>query len=257
MNLVAAILIFGATGHAERSMETDTSVARIVAQCGAGLFHDARLVGSAGGLREKANGFLAGLEAADFRLTIDGQPRDDWRSWGAAGLRVAGYIADWPPTADRSGDSSTGGVQRVPGVGIVYHLRLRGYDITTETAVSDNRVEKTIDAWWTERVHVIGGIYRNAYCFVQINIEATERDGTTFITLRAAGTVDTSEFKCPRIRRKHAEPQASEQLATGLPEALRRIETSGRQFYAGGSDIADALDAVRIGLDIGRRMRNR
>lgn len=240
----------GATASASRSMETSASIGRIVAQCGAGLFHDARLVGRTSGLREKTNGFLAGLEAADFRLTIDGQPREGLQAWADAAWRIGSYAAD---------------TRHAGSVGLAYRLRLRGYNITTTTAVSDGRVEKVIDAWWTETVVIPlppflqrllkkKAIIRKVPIHVCIPIRADEEsDGTTRIVGTATGTADTRQFCLRRV----AERQATQQLNAGLRNALIEIERRGRLAYASGSDIADVLDGIKLGINIGQRFRRR
>jgi hypothetical protein len=45
--------------------------------------------------------------------------------------------------------------------------------------------------------------------------------------------------------------QDADELGSGLPEALLRIQTGGERYYAGGA--SDVLDAVRASIRIGNR----
>lgn len=237
MNILAAILLIGATGHAERSMETDASIGRIVASVAWGAVSDVALSWEAdfGAIANRVGGILASHTTPVVSLAIDGESRTGWRSWAAAGLRVGGYVAD---------------VRSDGSVGLAYSLQIRGYAISTTTAVSDGQVIKTVDAWWTETTPIIGRITRKVPIHVSITIRATEDAETTRLIGIATGTADTSDFRCQRIRRNRAEPDANAALRVQLPAVLRTIEREGRLFYAGGADIADVLDRIKLGIKL-------
>jgi len=229
MNILAAILILGATGHAERSMETDASIGRIVGQCIGGLVKDGW------GMDRRSRISLDSFP----QLTIDGQPREGLRSWGEACWTVGGLATD-----RRSAGS----------VGYSYRLHLRGYNIRRETAISDGHVLLTTDAWWTEVVP-IGRRIRKVPIHVTITISASERSGQeTLLVGTARGTADTRDFRCGLVRRI-AERQATASLNAGLRNALAEIERRGRLAYAGGAEIADVLDGIHLGIKIAGRMR--
>jgi len=235
MSILAAILILGASGHAERSMESADSIAGIVAQCVHGAWDDGKLRG-----RIRAAGMVgSAFEVPDVQLTIDGQPRTGWRAWGEAAWRVGGYVSDF--RADGS-------------VGLAYRLRIRRYDIATTTAVSDGRVEKVIDAWWVETVPVTKRITRKVPVHVTIIVAVRESDTGTRIVGTSLATADLSKFRCSLVRRI-AERQAAGQLDAGLRDALAAIERRGRLAYASGSDIADVLDGINLGIKIAGRIR--
>jgi len=242
VSVLAAILILGATGHAERSMKSDASIAGIVAQCVHGAWNDGKLRG-----RIRAAGMVgSAFEFPDVQLTIDGHPRTGLRSWAEAAWQVGGYVADCRD------DGS---------VGLAYRLWIRGYNITTTTAVSDGRVEKVIDAWWTEVVVIpvpkglrwlLGPqIIRRVPVHVKFSIVANEASGYTRLAGTATGTADTSDFHCRGVRFRIAEPQSTASLNSGLRNALAEIERRGRLAYAGGAEIAGLLDKVKLGIKIG------
>jgi len=247
VNILAAILILGATGHAERSMESADSIAGIVAQCVHGAWDDGKLRG-----RIRAAGMVgSAFEVPDVQLTIDGQSRTDLRSWGEAAWRVGGYVAD-------SRDDGS--------VGLAYRLRVHRFDIATTTSVSDGSVVKRIDAWWTEVVVIpvpcflrwlLGEqIVRRIPVHVSISIRADETSSeSTRIVGTATGTADTSDFHCRGVRLRIAEPQATASLNAGLRDALATIERRGRLAYAGGAEIADVLDGINLGIKIAGRIR--
>jgi len=246
MNLVAAILILGASGSAERSMTTDASIGRIVASIAWGAVSDVvQIAKRRVGNDDRGMGGIP--SPTGVHLQIDGTERTGWRAWAEAAWRVGGYVAD-----ARSDGS----------VGLSYRLRIRRYSIATSTAVSDGRVEKVIDAWWTDVVVILvprflrwligEQIVRRIPVHVSISIRADETSSeSTRIVGTATGTADTSDFHCRGVRLRIAEPQATASLNAGLRNALAAIERGGRQFYAGGSEIADVLDKVKLGIKIG------
>lgn len=236
MSILAAILLLSASGHAERSMETDASIGRIVAQCAKGAFDDLATKDTMRRLRE-AIGSSGGQRAWPVpTLRIDGEPRAGLQAWGQAAWRVGGYVAD---------------VRTAGSVDIACRLRLGRRTVVTSTAVSDGRVVKVIDAWWTETVQVTKRITRRVPIHVTITIRASETAEGTLLVGEARGYADTSDFHCRGVRFRIAEPQATASLNAGLRDALRTIERGGRQFYAGGADIAGALDKVKLGIKIG------
>lgn len=208
-------------------METDDTIAGIVAQCLGGLASDGWQ-----GLDKRSRISLDSFP----QLTIDGQSREGLRAWGEAAWRVGGYVAD---------------VRTAGSVDIACRLRLGRRTVVTSTAVSDGRVEKVIDAWWTETVHVTKRITRRIPIHVQITIRASEIEAGTVLVGEARGYADTSDFHCRGVRFRIAEPQATASLNAGLRDALRTIERGGRQFYAGGAEIADVLDRIHLGIEIG------
>lgn len=242
MNLAAAILILGATGHAERSMESTDSIEGIVGQCLGGLLSDAgqAYLGATAG----RNDFGSRISLDSFpQLTIDGQPREGLRAWGEAGCRVARYVIN---------TEATGRVE------YSYSLQVRAYTVRRHTEIRDGRVMLTTDAWWTEVVQVTRRISRRVPIHVTITISASERSGpATVLVGTAIGRADTREFRCGLVRRI-AERQASDTLRVQLPAVLRTIERGGRKFYAGGTEIAGLLDRIHLGIEIGgiiRRLR--
>lgn len=236
MNLAAAILILGASGSAERSMESADSIAGIVAQCVHGAWDDGKLRG-----RIRAAGMVgSAFEVPDVQLTIDGQPREGLRAWGEAGCRVARYVIN---------TEATGRVE------YSYSLQVRAYTVRRHTEIRDGRVMLTTDAWWTEVVQVTRRISRRVPIHVTITISASERSGpATVLVGTAIGRADTREFRCGLVRRI-AERQASDTLRVQLPAVLRTIERGGRKFYAGGAEIADVLDGINLGIKIAGRIR--
>jgi hypothetical protein len=113
-------------------------------------------------------------------------------------------------------------------------------------------VVKRIDAWWTESVPV-GRSTRRIPIHVRITIDATEGNRATLLVGTATGTADTRDFRCGFVRRI-AERQAERALADGLAKCLRDIERGGRGYYAGGAEMTDVLDGIKIGIRlIGRR----
>lgn len=239
MNFIATILMIGATGSASRSMETDDSIGRIVGQCIGGLVGDGTRIwqGNETSAKQKIEALVSGSQGFP-QLTIDGQPREGLRAWGQAAWQVAGYVAD---------RRSTG------SVGYQYRLRVRGYDIRRETSISDGHVVLTTDAWWTESIP-IGRQTKRIPIYVQIRIEAVERDGKTRLVGMADGTADTSDFSCWFVRRI-SERQAAEELDAGLRQSLATIQRTGMGLYASGDDIAGVLDAIDLGMKIGRLRR--
>ena len=106
----------------------------------------------------------------------------------------------------------------------------------------------TTSIGWVETVKVGRGTKRIPIN-VSIFIRATESNGATRITGVARGTADTSDFDCGIVRRI-AESKATSQFATGLPEALKRIQRGGTELYAAGA--SDVLTIVRDAIRIGR-----
>lgn len=237
MNLVATILIIGASGHAERSMETDETIAGIVVQCAWGAVSDA--------LHNSQRGIdLGGAAIKRPTLQIDGEPRTGWRAWTEGAVRVGVYAIDARDTGS---------------VGYQYRFRVRGYNVRRVTTIQDGHVLLTTDVWWTETVVIPlppflqrllkkKAIIRKVPIHVCIPIRADEEsDGATRIVGTATGTADTRQFCLRRV----AERQASEQLNAELRNALAEIEQRGRIAYASGEGIADVLDGIHFGIKIG------
>jgi hypothetical protein len=241
MNILAAILLIGATGHAERSMVVeDQEIAGVFARVIGGAIGD--VYGrTSEGRNWKFSEAIAKLEKAKPALQIDGQPRTGWKSWVEAGWRVGAYAADF--RADGS-------------VGYSYRLRIRGYDVRRATQIQDGRVVLTTDAWWTEVVPVGRGT-RRIPIHVQIIIKAIDTGDRTTIRGFAVGTADTSDFRCGLIRRI-AERKAADALRIQLPAALRTIEREGTELYLGSADLGPVLDGIgeamrTVGPRIGKR----
>jgi hypothetical protein len=259
MNIVAAILVLSASGHAERAVTVeDQQIAGIVARVIGGAVSD--------GLAQRTHGedwsiarIYAAMEAADIRLTIDNQPRTGWKSWVEAVGRVARYAANGTSKVDGSGHSGTRAVERIPGsVGYSYRLRIRGYDVRRATQIQDGRVVLTTDAWWTEVVPVGRGT-RRIPIHVTITITATERNQSTMLVGLATGTAGLADFRCGIIRRI-AERQAAETLNRELSAALAGAERKATDLYLGSADLGPVLDGIgeamrTVGPRIGRPRR--
>jgi hypothetical protein len=237
MNVIAAILILGASGHAERSMVVeDQQIAGIVARVIGGALGDVPSVQG-----PKLDNVLARLPAVT--LTIDGEPRTGWKSWVEAVCRTAGYAADWKLDGSIEYD---------------YRLRLRGYNVRRATVIENGSVLLTTDAWWTEVVPV-GRSTRRIPIHVTIRITATENGVSTLLVGSATGRADTTDFRCGLVRRI-AERQAAEALRVGLAKALFSVESRGREWYFASDGAADILDGIgeamqTVGPRIGRPRR--
>jgi hypothetical protein len=241
MNIVAAILVLSASGHAERSVTVEgQQIAGIVARVVGGAFGD----GFASG-RKRERG-IAGLVSRELlesiSLSIDGEQRTGWKSWAEAVARVGAYAADMR-------DSGS--------VVYEYRLRIRGYVVRRSTQIQDGRVVLTTDAWWTEVVPV-GRQTRRIPIHVRIVILARESGtGLTTITGSATGTADTSDFRCGLVRR-FAEQQAAATLNRELDRCLLGIQREGTRFYLGSADLGPVLDGIgeamqTVGPRLGRR----
>jgi hypothetical protein len=255
MNVIAAILILGATGHAERSVTVEgQQIAGVFARVIGGAVGDAFRTHDSGQADISKHRAWRAIQGLDLQLTIDGQPQTGWRSWGEAVWRVVGYAAtDAGAVGPAGGDDASG------SVGYSYRLQLRGYDVRRATRIENGRVVLTTDAWWTETVPVLGRITRRVPIHVCITIRADEdSDGTTRIVGTVTGTADTSDFRCRRIRNKHAEPEANAAFRVQLPAVLRDIQQRGTDLYLGSADIGPVLDGIgeamrTVGPRIGRR----
>jgi len=225
-----------ATGSAERRMQTEHSIARIIASVAFGVVSDVF------GKRDSETGVAVRdifQVVKDIpALSIDGQPRTGFWAWAGAAYRVAGYALDR---------------QHSGSVEYRYQLRVKGYAVSRRTEISDGCVTLTTSTGWTEMVPV-GRQTKRIPIHVTIRIDATEADGNTTLVGRAWGVADTSDFRC-RIVRSVAESTAAQQLESGLATALATIEREGIRFYRGGADIAPVLDAMRAGIELGRRLR--
>jgi len=236
MNILAAILILGASGHAERSMTTDASIGRIVASVAWGAVSDVAL-------RTKADRIDLGqaakrIEEARIRLAIDGTERTGWRAWAEAGYRVGTYVAD---------------CRDAGSVGYAYQLQVRRFVIHRKTRITNDHVVLTTTADWVEIVPV-GRSTKRIPIHVTIRITADERATGTLLVGTATGRADTGAFRCGLVR-SVAERTAAAELNTELGRALLAIEREGRQFYAGGHDIADVLDGIHLGIGLAGRLR--
>jgi hypothetical protein len=226
-----------ASGSAVRTMETEQTILRIVAQCMGGLASD---VGFSK-IDVRPDWLRRGKTAlADARpmLRIDGQPRTGFFAWLAAANQVAGYALD---------------TRHVGSVELAYRVTARGYNIDTTTAVRDGFVRKTFSTDWTEVVPITKRLTREIPIHAQIRITADEHGETTSIRGTAYGDANTAAFKCGAVRR-FADVRAAGELDAGLARALREIETKGRGFYGSGADIANVLDAMRAGIQLGQRI---
>lgn len=235
MNFAAVFLILGATGSASLSRETNDTIAGILAQCASGAFHDFRA--KDGDRRLSSTARSAAIDVYEtMQLTIDGRPREGLPAWASAGWRVGGYVADC-----RSDGS----------VCLAYRLRVGRYTVATSTSIVDGRVGKTIDAWWVEYVEkpmlfkCRPARYWSVPVHASIRIAAAERDGKTLLVGTATGFADTSDFYLFRCA---AERQAAAELKASLPQVLATIDREGRAFYAGGREIAPALDRIGAGI---------
>jgi hypothetical protein len=240
MNIIAAILILGATGHAERSMVVEQEISGIVARCVAGGVKDV-FSGTRQGLQGGRTGSYIRASGKTLQLQIDNQPRTGWKSWVEAVCRTAGYAADW---------KLDGSIE------YEYRLRLRGYDIRRATRIENGCVVLTTDAWWVEVVPV-GRSTRGIQIHVTITITAREHNESTLLVGLATGTAGLADFRC-RIVRRIAERQASEALRVGLAEALLSVEFRGREWYFASDNYAGVLDGIgeamrTVGPRIGRR----
>lgn len=243
MNIIAAILILGATGSAERRLETEQEIAGIVVRVVIGAIGDV-FNSKTSGLRP--GGLLRMGQAPT--LTIDGQHRTGWRALGEAVLRVARYAANGTGEVDGRGHRGTGEVERISGsVGYAYRLRIRGYDVRRATRIENGYVLLTTDAWWTEVVPV-GRLTRRVPIHVVIVITATEHaDGSTLLVGTATGTADTSDFSCGIVRRI-AERKAAATLNSGLAAALASIQRKGTDWYHGADEYTAILDNIGNGV---------
>jgi len=99
MNVLAAILILGASGTATRTIVVEDSIAAIVGRVILGGLQDvsasrnndrdARRVQGVGELAKAARDLYE--HVGQISLRIDGEPRTGW-AWGVAAVRVAGYV---------------------------------------------------------------------------------------------------------------------------------------------------------------------
>ena len=213
------------------------TIGGIVLQCVAGAVSDGL------GRRDRSEALDYGSVLRSATLRIDGQPRTGWRAWAEAGWRVVGYALH-RRVAGHVSDSAYAG-----SVAYDYRLRIRGYDIRRSTEIADGHVLLTTSTGWTERVK-IGRLTREIPIHVEIRIEATETGHRTYLVGVAAGRADTSDFRC-RVVNRFADKRASDELNSGLAEALLRIQTGGERYYAGGA--SDVLTIVRASIRIGSR----
>lgn len=232
MNILAALLLIGASGSATRSLESEQSIAGIVAGVVYGGVKDGLQLRKVHGIAEV---FTCPTLNSRPMLSIDSQPRTGWRAWGEAAIRVTYYAV----AADN---------RRKGSVQYSYVINLRKYCIQRRTTISDGCVTLTTDIQWTEQVD-IGRLTREIPIYVRVVINANERSGGTVIVGTGTGTADTSDFQCFIVRRI-AERQAAATLDRELPRVLRAIEQRGRSWYAAGempsivSSIGDGIRAI-------------
>ena len=243
MNLVLTLLLIGASGSAERTLESRDSIAGILGQVALGAMRDATTSISTNpnaDRRGTVDQIRRGLRDSDPRLWIDGRPRRGIFAWLAAVDRVCGYVLD------RRSEGS---------VAYSYCLEIQQYNVLRRTRVVNDQVTLTTSTGWVERVPITGRITREVPINVVVEIRATEQAGSTTIEGTARGTAGTDAFRC-RVVRAIAEDRAGVELATGLERALEQAETGGRDWYASGA--SDVLDALRAAIRIGRtRLRSR
>ena len=132
MNIIATLLILGASGSAERSAEYNQTILGIVGQCVVGGVRDA-LQGTGGRID------LGGTTIGRPALHIDGRPVTGIAAWAAATNRIAGYALD------RQTEGS---------IGLAYRISARGYDIDTTSVYRDGFVSKSFSTGWTEVVRI-------------------------------------------------------------------------------------------------------
>lgn len=249
MNILAVILILGASGSAERSMTTEASIGRIVASVAWGAVSDVFSHRDSVNVRPSPTAMGRLVREADPTLRIDGIERTGWRAWAEAGIRVARYVANETSETDRRGHRGDGEVERISGsVGYSYRLDVRGYGLRRETRITDGHVLLTTDAWWVETVQVTRRISRRIPIHVQISIRADETDSrSTRIVGAATGTADTRDFRCGIVRRI-AEQRAADTLRTELDRTLVGIQRRGTYYYHGADEISGILDGIGSGI---------
>jgi hypothetical protein len=244
MNILAVVLILGATASAQRRMEVDDSIRGILFKVGAGAFSDARL---------KEGGLFNGIDAVqlptDFALLIDGTPRSGVRGWAEAFWRIGGFLTDLRTDGD---------------IGYSYSLIYGRYHISTETKVFNDDVTKTFNVWWTESIEKPrflkrrGDEYWEVPIYVTIKVHANSNQETTILVGTATGRADTSDFRCRLIRNRRAEPEATVTLDEGLRRALRIIQEKGTEFYLlGATDLGPILAEIGRGMKVIRVLRVR
>jgi hypothetical protein len=252
MNLIcAAILMLGASVSVQREIETNDTIAGIVAQVLWGAVEDAVSETT------RPDGLRRLLAGATFtRLEIDGQPRTGFFAWAAAVNRVAGYAID---------------ARTVGRVEYSYTLQVRAYTVRRYTEIRDGLVTLTTSTAWTETVPITKRITREIPIHVTITITARESGAiartvgaarsqpdvsasATTIQGRATGTADTRDFRCGLVR-SIAARTASSELRDGLGRVLLAAEKAGRGLHASGYDIAPILDGLRAGFELGRGLR--
>ena len=212
-------LILGASGTASRTTVVDDSIAGIVLRLAKGGMQD--VMGErSGGVRGRADGFLAVLEAADIRLAIDDDPAAGICGWSRAVARTAGYATDL----------CEDGV-----VAYTYRLRVRGYDIRRTTRISNDRVLLTTDAYG--RIGPKGELYH-----VRVLLDAQRVAGGTRIRGTATGWTRIGD-RC-RLVRRIAEREIREVLGR---ELLGAIQSGGTRLYQAG-ELHAISDAILEGL---------
>lgn len=203
MNIVAAILIFGASGSAARTVESPQSIVGTVVRMTTGLV--ARKAGEGladgitnwGSVRERlvrGNGSTS--------LSIDCQRSGGLADWIRGISRVCEYVAD---TATSGSVCWSGG------------RNVRGRWVRWSVTVSDNRLVVTGDTWNVARLD-----------HVRLVIRADEYAGGSRIAGAATGWTTLGQH-CGLVRRI-----VEREIRKGLAGPLARIEVSGRELYAGG-----------------------
>ncbi len=205
MNVLAAILILGASGTATRTVVVEDSLPAIVGRVVIGGMKDV--------LHSESD--RSGLRMPDVSLPslrIDGEPRAGW-AWGAAAYRVVGYMRD-----RQSGGS----------VEYEYRLRVRGFDVRRKTTIADGHVVLTTDVYG--RIGPRGELYH-----VRLAIDAREYGLATHICGTATGYSHIGD-RC-RLVARAAHNRISDAMAR---ELLATIERGGRAWYSAGS-VAEVL----------------
>lgn len=229
--------VFAAPGSAVRTMESKRRIPEIVLQVIAGAVSDG-LHGTDG----RFSG-LSGVGRFGFSgLKIDGEQREGFWAWCGAAYRVAGYAASDGSEVRRRGGS----------VEYSYQLTVRGYVVRRSTRIQDGHVLLTTSTGWVETVP-IGRLTRRIPIRVTFTITALEIESGSVLRGLATGTADTGEFRCGIVRRI-ADQRASNELDSGLAEALGAIQREGIRYYQGAAELAPVLDEMRRAINFGRRI---
>jgi len=247
MNVLAAILILGASGTATRTVVVEDSIAAIVGRVVIGGVKDAW------DAIDRSRGSGTGIRIRDFEvpsLRIDGEPRTGW-AWGIAAIRVATYAIRGIEQAQAAGTATLridgephagwawgAAACRVAGycldrranghVEYCYRLRVRDLDVRRSTRIGDGYVVLTTDIYG--RIGPRGELYH-----VRIVLDAKEQNGRTIIVGTATGWTEIGR-RCRLVA-----SIASRQVRSAMDrELLGTIQRGGTDWYRAGT-IAEIL----------------